>query len=98
MKKLLAAIAMAGLIAHVHAQSEPAATPPAPASASTSGGAIVIPGAHAATAAGEGNLTPLYVGASVVGVAVIAGALNSGGNPHDGTSGTGGTTGTTGTH
>jgi hypothetical protein len=56
----------------------------------------IIPGADAGAAA-EGNLTPVYIGASVAGAAVIAGALTGGGH-RDGTGGTGGTTGTTGTH
>jgi hypothetical protein len=64
-------------------------------------GAALLPcsGAAGAAAAAAGNLSPLYVGASVVGVAVIAGALSGGGDSHhSSTSGTGGTTGTTGTH
>jgi hypothetical protein len=103
MKKLFAAMAMAGLIAHVQAE-----TPPAPpsshrsaqvdeqASADQRKDAAIIPGADAGAAA-EGNLTPVYIGASVAGAAVIAGALTGGGH-RDGTGGTGGTTGTTGTH
>jgi len=69
-------------------QEAPAASP---------GAAPTIPGAGAAGVAANGNLTPLYVGASAVGVAVVAAALNDGGS-HNGTQGTTGTTGTTGTH
>ena len=103
MKKLFAALAMAGLIAHAQAETLP--TPPAGHQAATTAeqdtpdqrkDAAIIPGASAGGAA-EGNLTPVYVGASVAGAAVIAGALTGGGS-RDGTGGTGGTTGTTGTH
>ncbi len=103
MKKPVAAIVLTGLIAHAYAQTPPA--PPsgqqtAPASGEASSDARtdigVIPGARAAGAA-EGQLTPVYVGASVVGAAVIVGALTGGGS-HDGTGGTSGTSGTTGTH
>ncbi|WP_130620457.1 hypothetical protein [Dyella amyloliquefaciens] len=102
MKKLVAAIVMAGLIAHAYAETPTAAAQgqaKAPAAEQASSDQQkqdgIIPGAGAAGAA-EGNLTPVYVGAAVAGVAVVAGAL-SGGGSHDGTSGTGGTTGTTGT-
>ncbi|RAO75155.1 hypothetical protein [Dyella jiangningensis] len=103
MKKLFAAMAMAGLIAHAQAETPP--TPPGGHHAATAAGeetpdqrkdAAVIPGATAGSAA-EGNLTPAYIGASVAGAAVIVGALTGGGS-RDGTGGTGGTTGTTGTH
>ena len=103
MKKLVAAIVMAGLISHAYAETP--ANPPlgqqaAPAAEQTAPGqqkdAGMLPGAAAASAA-EGNLTPVYVGATVAGAAVIVGALTGGGS-HDGSSGTGGTTGTTGTH
>lgn len=70
-----------------------------------SGGSIVMPcaGATGASAAAVGNLTPLYVGAGVIGAAVAAGALNGGGDGHHDPAGgngggTGGTSGTTGTH
>jgi|GEM_PF-1820329 len=73
------------------------------------GGAVLMPceGAAGASAAAVGNLTPLYIGAGVVGAAVIAGAMSGDGHSHNdrppaggggGTGGTGGTTGTTGTH
>jgi len=103
MKKLFAAMTMAGLIAHAQAETLPA--PPsayqaAPATEQASSDqrkdAAIIPGANA-DAAAEGHLTPVYIGASVAGAAVIAGALTGGGS-RDGTGGTGGTTGTTGTH
>lgn len=103
MKKLVAAIVMAGLIAHAYAETPatpPLGQPSGPSTEQTAHNqqkdAGALPGAGAASAA-EGHLTPVYVGAAVAGVAVIAGAL-SGGGSHDGSSGTGGTTGTTGTH
>lgn len=102
MKKLVAAIAMAGLIAHAYAET-PSTPPPGRQNTPAAEQATadqhkddgMIPGAGAAGAA-EGNLTPVYVGATVAGAAVIVGALTGGGS-HDGSSGTGGTSGTTGT-
>lgn len=102
MKKLVAAIVMAGLITHAYAETPATPQPghqPAPTEQAASDqrkGAATLPGAGAAGAA-EGSLTPVYVGATVAGAAVIVGALTGGGG-HDGSSGTGGTTGTTGTH
>ncbi len=62
-------------------------------------GAVVAPcGAKAASAAADGTLTPVYIGAAVAAAATIAGALSGDGSHHnDGPGGTGGTTGTTGT-
>lgn len=67
-------------------------------------GGAVVPCAGAAGAEAAGNLVPVYVAASVVGTAVVAGALSGGGgncrhrcDPAGQGGGTGGTTGTTGT-
>lgn len=78
---------MTGLVGQAFAQTSPELEPTAPQNT----------GAAAATAASAGSLTPVYIGAAVVGVAVIAAASTGGGDKH-GTGGTTGTTGTTGTH
>lgn len=127
MRKLFAAVFLAGLVGHAAAQTStdsqnraaPAYVPCAGAAADSRSqdengkdenrkdGEVITPcGAAAASGAATGNLAPLYVGASVVATAVIAGAIGGGGNGHNdhtpasggGTGGTGGTTGTTGTH
>lgn len=103
MRKIIAAIVMTGLVGHAFAQTQPQDDQD-----QNRKGAAVMPGAADASEAAAGNLTPLYIGAGVLGAAVIAGAM-SGGDGHcdhvpatgggsGGTGGTGGTTGTTGTH
>jgi hypothetical protein len=92
MRKFIAAIILTGLVGHAFAQTQPAVEQ------SHNNKAYVAPDAAHATEASVGNLTPLYVGAGVVGAAVIASAINGGGDGrHDPAGGGGGTSGTTGT-
>lgn len=93
MKKLMIAMLVAGLASSAYAQS-PApqtsqqSTPP-PATTPS------VPGAHTASTASLGDLTPFYVVAGAVAVGAIIVATN--GNDKDKKSNTG-TTGTTGTN
>ncbi|KLD65857.1 hypothetical protein [Dyella japonica] len=107
MRKFIVAIVLTTLVAHAYAQSQPQGgqdrngntTARVPCLTDESGAHCA--GAATASEAATGNLTPLYVGAGVIGAAVIAGALNGGGDGHHDPasgSGGGGTSGTTGTH
>lgn len=102
MRKIIAAIVMTGLAGHAFAQTQSQDDQD-----QNRKGAAVMPGAADASGAAEGNLMPLYIGAGVLGAAVIAGAMSGDGHcdhvpatggGSGGTGGTGGTTGTTGTH
>jgi len=108
MRTFVTAIVLTALVGHAYAQSQPQvghdqnANTTARLPCLTDGNGTHCAGAADASEAATGNLTPLYVGAGVIGAAVIAGALNGGGDGHhdpaSGSGGTGGTTGTTGTH
>ena len=109
MRKFIAAIVLTAAVGHVYAQSQPQAGHDQNGNTSarvpclTDGSGTHCAGAADASEAATGNLAPLYVGAGVIGAAVIAGALNGGGDGHHDPAsgsggGTGGTTGTTGTH
>lgn len=110
MRKFIAALVLTGLVGQAFAQSQPQAvqerrgntTAQVPCLTDGSGNAAVhCAGAADAAGAASGNLTPLYVGAGVIGAAVVAGAFNGGGDGHHDPasgSGGGGTSGTTGTH
>ena len=91
MRKFIAAIVLTGLVGHAFAQTQPVAD-----RAQTINTAQVAPSAAYATEAAVGNLLPLYVGAGVLSAAVVASAVNGGGDGrHEPASrGTGGTTGT----
>lgn len=107
MKKLLLGIALAGVMLHAQAQTNP----PAPSSERylTPRGGLVANGAPAASDEAQGNLTPLYVGAGVVAGAILIAVLDGGGSHScEGCKGgatpaapnppSGSPTGTTGTH
>ena len=94
MRKFIAAIVLTGLVGHAFAQTQPAAD--RAQSIDNAQVARIAPNAAYAGEAAVGNLIPLYVGAGVLGAAVVASAVNGGGDgSHEPASGgTGGTTGT----